>query len=76
MTDEAQSKVAQAAQALKPSTSTVASAVGGVLVNIALWVARDFAHVDVPADIAAQLAVAVTLLAGFFFSGGRSNDTV
>lgn len=63
-------------QSLKPSTSTVASAVGGFLASFAIWATKQFGGVDIPADLAAQLAVAVTLLAGYFFSGGRSDDTV
>jgi hypothetical protein len=63
-------------QNLKPSTSTVASAIGGAVASIAIWAVKQFGGVEIPADIAAQIAVAVTLAAGYFFSGGRSNDTV
>jgi hypothetical protein len=75
MVDET-SKLAQAVDTMKPSTSTVASAIGGAVTSIVIWGLHQFAHVEIPGDVAAQVAVLATLSAGYFFSGGRSNDTV
>jgi hypothetical protein len=63
--------------ALKPSTSTVASAGLGVPLGIlVVYGLETFAHLVMPDHVQIAIGSVVTILAGYFFSGGRSNDTV
>lgn len=60
---------------VKPSTSTVASAGGGALSILLVYVIEQFTPAALPAHVVGAITVLVTLAAGFFFSGGRSADT-
>ena len=44
----------------------------GAIVGVILWLLHEFAHVDVPDEVAAWLAIIVGVAVGFV-SGGRTN---
>lgn len=61
---------------LKPSTSTVASTVGGALAIVVLWIIEvSISPLLIPAPVAAAITTLVAVGAGYVFSGGRSVDT-
>jgi len=62
---------------VNPSTSTVASVGIGVPVAVILsWVVSTFAGVVVPGPVEAAAGAVISAVVGYFFSGGRSDDTV
>lgn len=69
------SRAARAVEAVKPSTSTVASAFGGAFAIVVAWLVEEFTARAIPAHVVAALTTMLTLGAGFAFPGGRSVDT-
>lgn len=64
-------------QQLKPSTSTVASALGGgALSTVLLWVLGQYFGINPPPEVSAQIGVLVSAIVGYFFSGGRSETSL
>lgn len=62
-------------QQFKPSTSTVASTViGGAVTTIGLWVLGEYFQVKPPPEVSGAIGVLITVVAGYLFPGGRSND--
>jgi len=67
----------RALQRIKPSSSTVASAAIGAPAGIVVvWMVREFAGVDMPAEVAAAVGSIVSFVVGYFFYGGRSDETI
>ena len=60
---------------LAPSQSTVASAAGGAIATIGLWIFEASLGSPVPAPVAGAITMLVTIAAGYFLPGGRSRDT-
>lgn len=57
---------------LMPSNSTTIGTLGGVgFAPVLVWIATTFAHVEMPAEVAAALGSVVGNLIGYFFEGGR-----
>ena len=64
-------------QAAKPSTSTVAGALGGgALATILLWVAGTYFGINPPPEVSAAFGVILSAAVGYFFSGGRSETSL
>ena len=60
-----------------PSSSTVASVGLGIPVaTILAWVMATFAGVEVPGEVQAAVGALVSAAVGYFFTGGRRDDTV
>jgi hypothetical protein len=61
---------------MKPSSSTVASAViGAPLATLISWSVTTFLHVDVPGQVEAALGALLSTAIGYFFLGGKAVDT-
>lgn len=61
---------------MKPSQSTVASAIVGVpLATIISWALNTFAGVAVPGPVEAAFGAVLGALVGYVFKGGRAADT-
>lgn len=64
-------------QQLKPSTSTVASVLGGgTAATILLWAAGEYLGFSPPPEISAQIGIVISAVFGYFFSGGRSETSL
>lgn len=61
---------------IRPSSSTVASTAGGALATVGLWLLESYVTGPVPAPVAGAITTLVVIAAGYFFSGGRSLDTI
>lgn len=59
---------------IKPSTSTVGSAVGGMAATVLILLLQKF-HIDIDAVSAASIGGGMAALVGWFFTGGRASDT-
>ena len=65
------------AQQIKPSTSTVAGALGGgALATIILWALGEYANINPPPEVASAFGVILSAAVGYFFSGGRSETSL
>ena len=49
-----------------PQTSTVASAIGGALTIIIVWVVQTWGHVDIPAGVASAFTTIIMALLTHF----------
>lgn len=63
---------------MKPSISTVASAAGGLVIGVPVadvlqWLVS-LAHLEMPTNVHSGIAVLVSVLCGYLFPGGKSND--
>ncbi len=61
---------------VRPSSSTVASTLAGAAVVVVVYVVDHFTPEPLPAPVVAALTTIATVGLGYFFSGGRSNDTI
>lgn len=59
---------------LRPSASTVGSAVGGMLATFLLLLLAHF-KIEVDPIAAASIGGGMAALSGYFFSGGKAADT-
>jgi hypothetical protein len=61
---------------MKPSVSTVASVgIGVPIATIVSWLLTEFAKVVVPGPVEAAFGVVVGAVVGYFFLGGKAEDT-
>jgi uncharacterized membrane-anchored protein len=61
---------------LIPSQSTIASVgIGIPIATIFSWVVQTFAQVEVPGEVQAAIGAVVSAIVGYFFVGGRREDT-
>lgn len=59
-----------------PSQSTIASVgIGIPVATIFSWVLQAFAQVEVPGEVQAAIGAVVSAVIGYFFIGGRREDT-
>ena len=63
-------------QAVKPSTSTTAAAGAGAVTALIIWAFNEFANIEMTPEAASGLTVLIGLIAGYFFSGGRSETSL
>jgi hypothetical protein len=66
----------QVPEPVRPSSSTVATTLAGAIVTVLVYVVDQFTPAPLPAPVVAALTTIVGVAAGYFFSGGRSRDTV
>jgi hypothetical protein len=60
-----------------PSASTVASVgIGIPVATVAAWLLQQFAAVEMPGEVQAAVGALVSALIGYWFTGGRREDTV
>lgn len=52
-------------QSLVPTQKLIVSGLAGSIVTVGVWAAKEWGHVEIPAEIAAQLAVIVSFIAGY-----------
>jgi peptidoglycan/LPS O-acetylase OafA/YrhL len=75
--DPVPSRLGAAMQSVKPSTSTVASAGAGIPAGVvAVYILETYLTGPLPDEVKMSVAALVAIAVGYFFSGGRSNDTV
>lgn len=48
-----------------PAQKVIAGGVAGAIVTILIWFAGTFAHVDIPAEVAASLVVVLSFLVSY-----------
>lgn len=60
---------------LKPSSSTVASALAGGVTSLVLWGLNTFVAIQMTPEAAAGLTTIIAIAAGYFLPGGRHADT-
>ena len=52
-------------QSLVPTQKLIVSGLAGSIVTVGVWAVKEFASIEIPAEIAAQLAVIVSFIAGY-----------